>query len=270
MAYAAVIVHVGEEAHARARVSLAAGLAGRFDAALIGVAAEPLVALPAHNSMGVYTAELLTQEERRVEAVLAVAESAFRGALPPERASRAEWRRFEEDAAYALAREARSADLLVVAADVAGDVLMRAGRPVLVAPSGASSLEARQVVVGWKDAPQARRAVADALPLLLRAEGVVVLRVLRPGASEEEPGAARAGAEEVARFLARHGVPARAETRVLGEASVADELVAAARERGADLIVSGGYGHARLREWAFGGVTGDLLSRCPVCCLLSH
>ena len=39
---------------------------------------------------------------------------------------------------------------------------------------------------------------------------------------------------------------------------------------GADLVVAGGYGHARLREWAFGGVTRDLLSRCPVCCLLSH
>jgi pyridoxine 5-phosphate synthase len=270
MTYAAIIVHVGEEARSRARVSLAAGLAGRFDAALIGVAAEPRAALPAHNVMGAYTAALLTQEERRVEAALAVAERAFRGALPPERASRAEWRRFEEGSAHALAREARSADLLVVSAEVAGDVLTRAGRPVLVPPSGVFSLGARQVVVGWKDAPQARRAVADALPLLLRAEGVAVLRVLRPGASEEEPGPARAGVEEVARFLARHGAPARADTRALGGASVADELVAAARERGADLIVSGGYGHARLREWAFGGVTRDLLSRCPMCCLLSH
>ena len=51
---------------------------------------------------------------------------------------------------------------------------------------------------------------------------------------------------------------------------MADELLLAAERHGADLVVAGGYGHARLREWAFGGVTRDLLARCPKCCLLSH
>ncbi|WP_442879885.1 universal stress protein [Aurantimonas sp. E1-2-R+4] len=71
-------------------------------------------------------------------------------------------------------------------------------------------------------------------------------------------------------LLIRHRVKARAEVRAQREASVADELILIAEQNGADLIVGGGYGHARLREWVFGGVTHDLLRRCPICCLLSH
>jgi nucleotide-binding universal stress UspA family protein len=70
--------------------------------------------------------------------------------------------------------------------------------------------------------------------------------------------------------LSRHGVAARAEVRTQRERSVADELILVAEVQGADLIVAGGYGHARLREWAFGGVTRDLLRHSPKCCLLTH
>ena len=75
---------------------------------------------------------------------------------------------------------------------------------------------------------------------------------------------------DVAALLARHGATARGEPLELRGRAVADELLLAAERHGADLIVAGGYGHARLREWAFGGVTRDLLARCPKCCLLSH
>jgi nucleotide-binding universal stress UspA family protein len=47
-------------------------------------------------------------------------------------------------------------------------------------------------------------------------------------------------------------------------------LIRLAKAGGADLIVAGAYGHSRLGEWAFGGVTRDLLTSSPVCCLLSH
>jgi nucleotide-binding universal stress UspA family protein len=51
---------------------------------------------------------------------------------------------------------------------------------------------------------------------------------------------------------------------------VAEELVRAAESEGADLIVAGAYGHSRMREWIFGGVTRDLLHHSPICCLLAH
>jgi nucleotide-binding universal stress UspA family protein len=180
--------------------------------------------------------------------------------------------------AEVLARESRAADLVIVGRDLErlrlgvyqsadpGDVLMRAGRPLLVVPPGLSRLEGKHIVVAWKDSREARRAVWDALPLLTRAEMVHVVEV-----TEEEDldlGATRAA--DVVDYLSRHEVNARAEVRTKRERSVADELVLVAETLGADLIVAGGYGHARVREWAFGGVTSDLLNHSPKCCLLSH
>jgi nucleotide-binding universal stress UspA family protein len=75
---------------------------------------------------------------------------------------------------------------------------------------------------------------------------------------------------EVSAYLKRHGVQAEAEARSRREASDADELILVAEQNNADLIVAGAYGHARFREWIFGGVTADLLRHCPKCCLLSH
>ena len=74
----------------------------------------------------------------------------------------------------------------------------------------------------------------------------------------------------MADLLTRHGATARGEAVERRGRAVADDLLLAAERHGADLVVAGGYGHARLREWAFGGVTRDLLARCPKCCLLSH
>ena len=271
MTYAALIVNVEARAPSDARVRLAAEVAGWFGAGLIGLAAEPLVAPPAHDAGLAYAATLLTQEAERVRALLATAERRFRAACPAEYAASAEWRSFAEPPAQALEREARSADLLVVGKDgeaEAGEVLMQAGRPVLVVPAETASLEARAVVIGWRDTPQARRAVADALPFLQRAEQVLVLEVLGRGKQPAE--AARAGLEACVGLLARHGVAARSEARPLQAPTVADEIIGAAQACDAGLIVSGGYGHVRLREWAFGGVTRDLLRRCPFSCLMSH
>ena len=109
--------------------------------------------------------------------------------------------------------------------------------------------------------------VNDALPLLTGAEEVLVVEAI-PDAEGREQALRRVG--DVAALLARHGATARGEALETSERAVADDLLLAAERHGADLIVAGGYGHARLREWAFGGVTRDLLARCPKCCLLSH
>ena len=86
------------------------------------------------------------------------------------------------------------------------------------------------------------------------------------GADEVEQ--ARRRVDDVAALLVRHGATARGDAIGLRGRAVADELLSAAERHGADLVVAGGYGHARLREWAFGSVTRDLLVCCPKCCLL--
>lgn len=279
MTYATLIVHAQADEDGQARAALAADLADRFGATLVGVAARDFVPLALSPTGPIVNpsvlADMTAAQEDLIRAELAAAEGVFRaaaGRLGP----RVAWRASIGAPTRALAEAARAADLLVIGrppepADPAsradpGDVLMQAGRPVLVVPSGASRLDASRVVVAWKDSREARRAVADALPLLRRASSVRVVELCRPS---DAPAVAPA-VEEVAGYLARHGVEATAEAQEMTEGTAADALVRAAERHGADLIVAGGYGHTRLREWAFGGVTRSLLRRCPVSCLLSH
>jgi nucleotide-binding universal stress UspA family protein len=186
------------------------------------------------------------------------------------------WRSAIDFPVHALAREARSADLAVIGPmQVPGDsycclspgeAILRLGRPALFVPNDVSSLQAEHVVIAWKDVREARRAVQDALPMLHEATRVTIAEVCGSGDGRR----AQASLDDVANYLARHQI--KSDLRVIQhhEGSGAGELIKLAREEGADLIVAGAYGHSRLGEWAFGGVTRDLLVSSPVCCLMSH
>ena len=76
--------------------------------------------------------------------------------------------------------------------------------------------------------------------------------------------------KDVGRYLSRHGVTALAEWVRPIEGTASGALLRVVEEQSVDLIVSGAYGHTRLGEWIFGGMTKDLLTLSPVCCLLSH
>ncbi|WP_292148995.1 universal stress protein, partial [Mesorhizobium sp.] len=92
------------------------------------------------------------------------------------------------------------------------------------------------------------------MPFLCNAKEVTVFNAAEAGTL-----VARGGAADVVRFLMRHGVKARSQL-LEGEGSpVGDSIIAGADRIGADLIVAGGYGHSRFREWAFGGATRSLL-----------
>ena len=279
MGYASILVHVENgSASSDARLRLAASLARRFDAALIGVAAGA-VPMPTVDTFGggVFIGEIIAEEEKQLRAELVAAGEHFR-ANPAVQGLTLEWRSVVDLPAEALVRESRSADMIVVGRDPdpgrtgvhrsadPGEVIMGAGRPVLVVPPGTETLEARNVVVGWKDSREARRAIWDAAPFLRAAEAVHVVEI----ADEEENEVATARVAEVVDHLARHKIAARGEVRAQRQSSAAGELILCAEQRDADLIVLGGYGHPRLREWMFGGVTRELLKNSPKCCLLSH
>jgi len=256
--------------HSIERVELAAGLADKFGALLIGLAAR-------QPDIGVYADitvpdERLVQEEvRRVGEELTQAEALFRKAADR---NAVEWRCATEWPTIFALEQARAADLIVVGrqgpeddrdwrfAPHPGDLVMSAGRPILVAPPRVRQLSARRIVVAWKDTREARRAVWDALPLLKAADHVFIVSV---GSEVTETALV-----DVNAYLSRHGVPATTELRRGSDRPVADEVLAVVEGKGADLIVAGGYCHSRMREWIFGGVTRDLLARMPVCCLLAH
>jgi nucleotide-binding universal stress UspA family protein len=163
-----------------------------------------------------------------------------------------------------LGRRADQADLYY-ALDP-GVTILRAGRPVLLVPDDVDTLPARRVVVAWKDGRESRRAVQDALPFLCDASEVMIVEVCEYGRELQ----GQKSAEDVAGYLRRHKVTMGAMAYLHTDRSVAGEILRFAKEEGADLIVAGGYGRSRLGEWMFGGVTRDLLTGSPMCCLFSH
>src|SRR5579863_9926990 len=148
-----------------------------------------------------------------------------------------------------------------------GDVLMAAGRPVLVVPPELPRGKIlSHVIVGWKDTRESRRAVVDALPLLRKAGQTTVVGVGETGDEE----ANRRSVDDVVAFIRLHGVDAAPLALSAGDQAPAQCLIDCAWTKRAGLIVLGGYGHARASEWVFGGVTRSMLKASPICCLFSH
>lgn len=170
----------------------------------------------------------------------------------------------------ALANEVRFSDLFVGTRPY-GDphkqerveeaVLFESGRPCLFVPPGLAAPQRHaRILVAWKDTRESAAAIAAALPLLQRADEVRLALIEEHGASEERR---EAPDEDIGRYLSRHGVSADVHL-VDGWTDVSGAILNEAARMGADLIVMGAYGHSRLREWALGGVTRDILTRAPV------
>jgi nucleotide-binding universal stress UspA family protein len=124
-------------------------------------------------------------------------------------------------------------------------------------------MNVRNVVIAWKETAEAQRAIADALPFMKEANSVTIVQI-------HEGGAGAPSLVDPEAFLVRHGIAAKTALLPRSEATVGDQIVAFAKKTGADLIVAGAYGHTRLREWVFGGVTRGLLLNSPIPCLFSH
>ena len=120
-------------------------------------------------------------------------------------------------------------------------------------------------MVCWDGSRNAARAIADALPLLARAKAVEVVIVTgKPGESDEIAGA------DIAHHLARHGLKVEVERLVARDIDITSTLLSRAADLGADLIVMGGYGHSRWREFVLGGATRGILASMTVPVLMSH
>jgi nucleotide-binding universal stress UspA family protein len=277
MSIASIMTHSTTEPEAEVRLMLSADLANQFDAALIGVGAEYFEPPNIAASVGYVDGETLVAEAQAVQDDLKRAKEQFLAVGKTVRAG-ASWRSGVGLPWELVAQEARAADLIVCGrsqpdkwglhnhADP-GDVLMLAGRPVLIVPPKLAKIEASSVLVAWKDTRESRRAVLDAMPFLKRASQVLVAEVCE-GSDERD---ARSRAADVAEYLARHGVKSTTAVRESGRGQTSAALLQMAEMQDAGLIVAGGYGHARLREWVFGGVTRELLSGATrAAVLLSH
>ena len=276
MTYTTLMAHL-ELGRSNADLLRVAGdLAERFEAGVIGIAmCQPMQII---YSEGYIPGEIIDQDREQCGKEIAAAEAEFREALPTRVSG---WRASVTPLPLAdyLAGEARAADLIITGVDHnaslfdnsrhvnIGDVVMQAGRPILVVPAAASAswLSFDRVLVGWKDTRETRRAISDALPFLKHAAQVTIVEI----ADEQELEAARGRLGDVVLWLGRHGVVAEP----IATPSTHDDahrLHALALEHKAGLIVAGAYGHSRVREWVLGGVTRDLLLRAGRCALVSH
>ena len=265
---AALMVHVDVDRDCEQRVELAIALADRFQAALIGVAGCTL--WPAFMAGDVRLTN--TNQYDFQKAMVRFEQRGKKFCAQGRHLKQTEWRSMLESPGELLLREARAADLLIVGRSRGVDdhdpgvILVRAGRPVLLVPDTAAGLPLRRVVVAWKDTRECRRAVRDALPLLQEAKEVLLVEI----GEHESRSQAKKTLADVGAYLVRHKVIVADEMWRQPRASVAAELFQFVEEKKADLIVAGGYGHSRLGEWIFGGVTRELLAASPVCCMLSH
>ena len=280
-----VIVLFTEGHNPAARLTVAVGLARRHGAHLVGLYLMREISvfeggMPYGGSRS--EIEALTQIEAQARARAATAageaEAAFNGAADRAGLSR-EWRCVEGDLAHKAVVHCRHADIAIVgqiepehhdpmASHLIEAVMLETGRPVLVVPYvGASSDVGRNVLVAWDASREATRAVNDAMAILAAADKVTVFSVNPPNAASGGPGWPGA---DISLHLARHDVKAEASSTVSDEVDTGNILLSRAADFGSDLIVMGGYGHSRQREFVLGGVTRTLLQHMTVPVLFSH
>ena len=254
-------------------LAVASSLARRLDAAVIGVASRQPMQLDISGTVYV-SPDLVDEERAETDRGIGSAEAEFRAAFG---GADPEWRSSVTFAAPCdyIVNQARHADIVLTGMPqhgvtdptraTAGDVVMQCGRPVIVVPPAPATASLDRVLLAWRDTREARRAALDSLPLLMQATEVTIVELT----TEDDIVAARERVADVGRWLAGHGIVAEMVTAVSADDDAA-HLETLARSCGANLIVAGAFGHSRLREWAFGGVTRTLLNRGDHCALLSH
>lgn len=273
MSIASVMVYVDTEQQEAGQVAVAESIATRFDASILGVSA--VAVQPPFVAEGVIIEQTTEDDLRRLRTALADKETWFRTVVRSA-SEKVEWRWAINDPTDFLVEQSRAADLVVVKRsslraspthffDPAG-AMLRMGRPTLSVPERVTGLPGDRIVIGWKDTREARLAVRDAMPFLTRASKVTITEIC----TSDEQDAAHRRVRDVANYLAKHGVNCEHEVRVHTAEADASYLIRLAEDIHADVIVSGGYGHSRLGEWIFGGMTQSLLKEAQICLLMSH
>lgn len=257
---------------------LAADLAVRLDAHLAGFA--PVVEPVATSYMaGPLPANIIETARERAREEAGAGLAAF-AEIARRAGARFEENRFSlvDGTAATLVARARLADLTVVGQErregefvepargpIIETLLFETGVPVLVVPyifRGAFALD--HVTIAWDGGRMAARAVHAALPLLELAGKVSVLVITDGRAREEEPGA------DVATYLSRHGLEVEIVRGAAPNGDIAAGILNHVSDHDADMVVMGGYGHSRIREFVLGGVTRQMLEEMTVPTLMAH
>lgn len=279
MTYKTLLVHLDTSAHANSRLSLALTLARRFGSHVDGLFAvfepRPREFYVMAGTVDYYEAHRKLRAEQR-----ATIEHRFLGELSHAQID-GRWFQAESDPVFTVVQHSRTADLTIVgqtdldnpeayvADHFAETIVLAAGGPVLVMPStGDFDTVGERVLVAWNGSREAARAVHDAIPFITRAAHVTIAAASTAFTSAPS----EASCSDLATLLARHGATtvdiARFDAHASG--STGDALLDHAAEGGYDLLVMGGYGHARMQELVLGGATRSVLLTATLPVLMSH
>lgn len=274
-----ILVYLSRHHGCEELLDVACALARTHEAHLIGVGAfsatppVPPLAIP-------YSTTVVEEMMRAAQDAEAKLKAAFENATR-EAPFVAEWvnmRVLAGDLVRAVLDHARAVDLIVASQrdpdwelgtvlDFPERLALESGRPVFLVPrKGPPPLEIKKIAVAWNGSRESARAAFDAFPFYTSAQSVTILTVTSDGAPLAEGTPATALAET----LARHDIPTTLTHLQMANAGVSRTLINEATRLEADLLVSGAYGHSRLREFVFGGVTRDLTNDSPLPLLLSH
>jgi len=287
-----IVVPVAGSSQTNVALETAAVLGQKFNARIECLRIHPdpaqMLAMAAGADMGsgMAVAEMLqaSQEDdrRRSESARATFDAFCKrrdiGAAggPSTRGLTAAWRELTGNEVDAVLMRAYYNDLVVLehpsggggfSALAGGAILLGCGRPVIVAGPTIPPSFPRTVAVAWKETAEAARALAAALPILEMAERTVVISVSEDSSKEA---AVRHSLNQAVDFLHWHGLSTTGRCVTDGASSGPEAMLAEVKKVDAELLVMGGYGHSRLREFVFGGFTRSVLKGVNLPAFLSH
>jgi len=280
MSYRTILVHVDKSANTASRITLAANLADREGAHLVGTAMTGVPRYMYAGSPFDLTGAMVTEYVRFASTRADEALAAFEEITARIGVQSVESRRREEDEYFGLCLQARYADLVVLSQANAEDrdtggllldlpeyVVLNCGRPVLLVPkAGEFESVGSRPLIAWNGSMEAARAITAAIPLLKRANKVTVALFdaqVGDNGHGEEPGA------DIALYLARHGVKVEVQ-RNRSPIDAGKAILSLATDLNADLLVMGAYGHSRFREVMLGGATRTVLATMTLPVLMVH
>jgi nucleotide-binding universal stress UspA family protein len=280
MGYKTILLYCDAGRTLAARTQVAADFAGRMGAHVVGLHVRPRFETPMYTDGAVAMDSLYDAYDRQVKAEEAEAAAAFKAAMRSDKIF-SEWRVVGGYVDEAVAEAALAADLVIVGqadpensgsatpSDLAEQVALRSGRPVLVLPYiGSPKPPGGRAMICWNNSREAARAVTGALPLLEKASKVEMLIVDPEKATDEDR--ARNSGKDIAAWLGRHGVKAEIGRTAAPSSEVGTTILSRAADHDIDLIVMGIYGHSRMREMVLGGASRTLLSSMTVPVLMAH
>ena len=275
MSYKTILVHCDHGNHCAVGIEVAIRLAKQYDAHLIALYTQPPFVLPGYLMQS--GQEIDEVQKKAAAEDMARAKAAYTNQVSNMGFKNAEWRSMIDSPVDAVTMQARCADLVVVGQrafsegsnitkSIPAQLVLASCRPVMIVPSSGSFLSiGRRILVAWNASREAARAITDALPLLKSAESVNLI-ALSPKHGSREP----VPVDDIVHYLERHEVTTKVLSDHVADIDVGNMLLSRAADLGTDLLVMGGYGHSRLREWVLGGATRTILDSMTVPVLMSH